>query len=364
MSKRLIVFIVLNMLAILASIGFGVYAYVMAGRYFARDIVYIAPKLNMSHLHFTPAEIDRLSREHPGINFSTESRGSIRVETHAQAATTPVIFTDTYYFSIHTIDFIQGSHWQSRLNVNSIVINQALAWRLFGAAQDIVGLNVWISERPFTIVGVVYQRHSNEYLAWMPNDDSLPISTIYAQLDSPSLLAVSMMHEMMELGLRRQTDAYAIVCINRYVESIGLRYQLLLGIVWMFVLVLLLKLTWRNLLYVPTAVKRGRTMAVIKGIVLPVLWVGVCVFLILGINDILYWIPNLSDPTISAFESISTIGLLPPEGYLPYGLLRLSRLSRYVNLAFIVGIAGLVNLLFCLKLPVVASVEYEEEELA
>ena len=83
---------------------------------------------------------------------------------------------------------------------------------------------------------------------------------------------------------------------------------------------------------------------------LPILGAVVCIYILTGVNDILLWLPNLSDPHATIFESISTIGMLPPDIYLPYGLSRLSTLSRYANYAFIAGLIGLVNLLFCLNL--------------
>jgi len=352
MGKRLIVFIVLNMLVILAAVGIGMYACTSAGRYYSRDVIYVAPRIDESRLYFSEAEINRLARDNPGFVFSAISKGSIRVVANTQAVVTPVILTDTYYFSMHAMNFIEGSHWQSDLNVNTIVINQALAWRLFGTTRDVVGHIIQVNQRQYIVVGVVRQAQAGTYLAWMPRDNSdLPISALYVRPHTARFLAASIVTDMIGIGLHRHTGDYTIVCINRYVESFGIRYRLLLGLIWMYVLLLLFRVTCKNLRRIPAAIKDGNPAGVIYNIVLPVIWGAICVFLLLGANNILNWLPNLSDPNTSVFESISSIGLLPLGGHLPYGLLSLSRLSRHANYAFIAGLVGVVNLLFCLRLP-------------
>jgi len=349
MSKRLIFFVVLNMLVVLVSVSVGVRAYMSAGRYFARDVVYVAPLLNENHLHFFASQIEVLSHAHPDFTFSAESRGNIRIGTHTVEVSSPVIFTDAYYFSMHNIEFVEGSHWHDGLLVNSVVINHALAWRLFGTTRDITGNNVWINDAPHIITGVVHQAQVTTFLAWMPSSSELPISALYVRPYTTSLLAVSVVRDIVATELFRNAGDYAIICVSRYAQSIGIRYRLLLGLVWVYVLALLYRFTWQRLHLLPAISKRGKPMAVMRDLVLPIIWVTICVFLVLGVNDILYWLPNLSDPTVSVFEAISTIGLLPPDGYLPYGLLRLQHLSRHTNYAFIAGVLGLTNLLFCVK---------------
>jgi len=354
---RAVVFIVLSIMLVLASLGFGIYAYISARQYFARDVVYVAPMLGQEHLHFSNADIETFSHDNPNFTFSAESRGNVYISTHLQSVTTPVIFTDTMYFEMHRLEFIQGSHWQDRLLVNSIIVNSALAWRLFGTSYDVVGKAVWVNEVPHFVVGVVCQAHGNVYQAWMPATDTrLSISALYARPYRYSPLAVSSVRGIISAsGLAQSVEEYAIVRIDRYIESIGIRYRLLLLFIWIFVLFLLSNIGWQCARSLPSLIKNGLLADIAKNMALPVVWVLVCIFLFIGANDILQWLPNLSDPYTSIFNCIYGVGLLPPEVYLPYGLVQLSNLSRYANIAFISGMVGILNLLFCLRLNVLQN---------
>jgi len=346
MSKRLILFIVLNMLIIVGCLMSGFYFYNRAKQYFASDITYIAPLLNENHLHFNMAQVETLERAFYDTTIVAKSRGSALVSASMQAATTRIIFSNSSYFAVHALDFIEGGHWHGIESSNSIVINQALAWRLFGATEDIVGLPIWMEEQVFTVTGVVRQTSDDRYLAWMPAGSSpadMPVTALYILSHDYNPLMPYMAQDAIRRHINRNPNDYAIVNINRFIESMNIRNQMLLSIIWVIILVYLVRWAWR-------LVESGRIKAFkdFKGLLLPLVGISLCVYALWGINDILMWLPNLSNPNTSLFTSISTVGILPPEGYLSYGLLRLGRLSRYVNYAFIAGLAGLFNVIFCL----------------
>ena len=344
MSKRIIVFILLNMLLVAASLGVGFHVYRASGRYFARDVVYIAPRLNERHLHFSMTDIDLLTRMYPGHAFAAVNRGSARIAASTHEAVATVIYTDGFYFGIHALDFIEGG--QAAEGLNAIVINQALAWRLFGNTDNIVGLTVWIGDSPYIVTGVVWQDHEDRFTAWMTRPAGITgyATALYIQPNIPDPLTINQAREMLTHNLRQRLDDYAIVDINRYVESMGIRHQMLLYILWACVMIFFVRIAWRRVKNLDK-----KSTGSIVGVLLPVLATAICMYILTGVNDILLWLPNLSDPHISVFESISTVGMLPPDGYLPYGLSRLSTLSRYANYAFIAGVIGLVSLLFCLN---------------
>ena len=342
MSKRLILFIGFSMLIIVGSLVLGFYSYGRARRYFVRDVVYIAPWLNEGHLHFSMTDIDLLNRSLRDTTIAAESRGSAHVEASMQEAITSVIYTEASYFTIHSLEFIEGGPWYGE-GGSSIVLNQALAWRLFGATEGVVGIPVWIGESVYNITGVVRQNNESRYMAWMPMVAGQPVTALYIHSRVPNPLAVYLARDAM-LQLHRRPADYAIVDINRFIESMNIRSRILLYLVWVCILIFLAQKVWQR-------VESGGKKAFkdFKGLILPLAGIILCVVALWGINDILMWLPNLANPDTSLFANISTVGVLPPDGYLPYGLVRLSRLSRYVNFAFIAGIVGLVNLLFCLR---------------
>ena len=76
---------------------------------------------------------------------------------------------------------------------------------------------------------------------------------------------------------------------------------------------------------------------------------GVCLYVLVGVNDIILWLPNLADPNVSIFSSISNAGALPPDIYLSYGLSRINQLNLLGNFAWGAGAIGLINLTFIMK---------------
>ena len=344
MSKGHIFFIGFNMLIIIFCLVVSFVLHSRANGYFAHDVVYAAPRLNESHLHFSIADVDRLERALPlGAVIVTERRGSVFIEASMQSAVTRVIFTEASYFTVHALDFIEGWHWYGS-GGNDIVLNHTLAWRLFGSIENITGMPIWIEERVYTITGIVEQQNENRYMAWMPVDSGpaiLPITTMYVLPPEPNPLTAYITRDEIMFG-RRLRD-YSVVDINRFVESMNIRNRILLYTIWVLILIFLVRFIWRRI--ESNGIKAFKSL---KWMALPLIGVPLCVYVLWGINDILMWLPNLSNPHTSVFESISTVGMLPPEGYLPYGLLQLSRLSRYVNIMFVAGLVGLFNLLFSL----------------
>ena len=369
MSKRIIIFIVFNMLLVAGSLGFSLYAYRAAGRYFARDVIYVAPRLNEHHLHFSITDVDLLSLAHPSHTIAAVNRGSARIVASARAATATVIYTDSFYFGMHAMDFVEGSRPADGLN--AIVVNQALAWRLFGNTENIVGLAVWIGDTPYVIAGVVRQDHEDRNIAWRarPARPGQYASALYIRPNITDPLTINQTRVMLTSHLQRRLSDYSVVDVNRYVESMGIRHSILLYMLWLCILILFIRMAWRRVIQAWPGLVSADTNAglanrhngfassrtnkksarFIIGLALPFAGVAVCMYFLMGINDILQWLPNLSDPHVSVFESISTVGMLPPVGYLPYGLSRLYTLSRHTNYAFIAGCIGLINLLFCLS---------------
>jgi len=340
--KKLFIFGLLNLLVVFGSLIVGMYTHVAARRYFAPDVIYIAPMLNESHLHWSIDDIDALQRQYRDYSISAESRGNVFISSSTNQASTTVVYTDAAYFSTHFMDFIEGNRWLE--DANAIVLNQTLAWRLFGSG-NIVGQAVVINHRPYIVTGVVRQGShvAGEYLAWKPRNASpapLPVTALYIRANNYNLVDVAVYTREMLTRQQRNPANYAIVDINRYIEAIGLRNRIFLYILWLSILIAMVRVCMRK--------HYKFNSRVILGYIPPV--VGVLLashILYSGVNDILYWLPNLSIPGTSVIDSITNANLLPPDGYLSFGLYRMSYLNRIGNVAWIVGAIAFINTIVC-----------------
>ncbi|MCL1878981.1 MAG: ABC transporter permease [Defluviitaleaceae bacterium] len=307
--------ILVNFFILAGCLGFLFYSYVVAGRYFAHDVIYIAPRTNESRLFFDVADVEILAISYPEYSFAPVSRSSARVASSTHEASATVINTNAAYFDMHAMDFIEGHR--------GTVINKALAWRLFGACEGITGLAITVNDVQHTVTGIV--RQCADYTVWFSGEISAPVSSLY--ILAPDPLAESQARTMLETYLRGNSE-YAVVDINRFVQSINIRHRILLYPVWATAFVI----------FLIRALKQKSA--------LPLVGAMLCLIVLWGARDILFWLPNLSAPSTSLFTEITTIGALPPDVYLSAGMLRLSQLSRNANIALIAGAVGYVNLLF------------------
>ncbi|MCL2386640.1 MAG: ABC transporter permease [Defluviitaleaceae bacterium] len=338
---RRLIFVTLNMFLLVGSLGLILYAYAVSGRYFVHDVLYIAPRVNEARLHFAPSDVELLEISFPNYTFATVSRIGVQIASSTQEVRAIAIYTNAAYFEMHAIGFIEGSFVQAfMVGGNFIVVNEALAWRLFGATENITGLTVLVNEEQYVISGVV--RQSTDYTIWLPRNvdmQNIPISSIYLRPNEYSPLSEHQARTMLSLYLHGHPADFAIVDINRFVESINIRHQILLYLIWLSVLVFLIQITWR-----------AAQAKSIKTLIFSIGGVVLCLYILWGLNDFLLWLPNLSLPDSSVFTSISTIGMLPPDDYLSAGLLRISQISKQVNFAFVVGIVAYVNNMFFIAL--------------
>jgi hypothetical protein len=323
-------FLLINTLLLVAALAAGTVIYFFAGRYFVRDVVFVAPMLNESRLHFTVEDIERLRFSFPDYTIVTESRSNALIEASVSSEMTTVIYTDTVYFNIHAMEFLDGGYWHTQEMSNGIMVNEILAWRLFGNTQA-VGLVATVDGKPFTVVGVVRQGGAAESVntAWIPQtaaNAALPVTALYIQAYHYNTLNIAVDTQLMLAEhLRKNTDDYAIADINRYVEGIWVRNQILLCMVWACVLFIFIKSAIKYFIG-----KNWLAFGLFLG-----MCAVLCFFIVTGINGILSGLPH---------TAIGNINALPPEGYLSFGMRRLGQLNRYANYVGIAGAVALVNI--------------------
>jgi hypothetical protein len=280
----------------------------------------------------------------PGFTTVPSARGKVGVDVPGKQALADAVFTDSMYFMLHHMDFVAGGAWFGWNYERFIVLNEALAWRLFGGL-DAVGLTVWVHEQPFTVCGVVRQekRADGNARVWLPMEAGVAlgigsvVSAFYIQAhDYNEVDIVIHARQLVQGHPYGHPEGYAIVDVNRYAESMGVRMNVLLCLIGLVICI------WLFISAFGIADK-NRALAVLYGL----FGAAIAVLLILGINDILQWLPAMGNPDtkVSLFEVFTNIGVLPPDYYLSYGLARLGRFNIIVNFAWVVSAVGLVGLL-------------------
>jgi len=355
----------MNVLFFIGAMCLGLLAYYRAGGYFVRDVVYVAPNLNESHLFFDVDNVMRLHEAFPDYLIIPVGRGQVNVSTSERHALADTVFTDSAYFMLHHMNFIEGGAWIGWTDKRTIVLSEALSFRLFGGF-NVVGLTVFIQDLPYVITGVVRQEQQTNGVerAWMPIDvrtitalyieanmceskswpiDVRTITALYIRpYDHNEVNTPIHVQQMLQGYLFSNPAYYVMVDLNYYVESINIRMRILLYMSWLILGIWLL-LTERLF----RTDRNPRFVIILFGVAL-------LVFAIAGTQGILQWLPALSDESMSLFTRFTNVGLLPSEEYISYGMVRLMHLNRLANYAWIAGAITFVNIIF-IKLGIWAT---------
>jgi hypothetical protein len=291
-----------NILLIIAALTAGILFYHAANRYFAKGTILIVPHMAQGHLNLEAAS------HIPGL--SRESLGSTIISVWDRLAYTQAIFCDADYFSIHFLNFIEGGSWQG-LEANRIVLNEALAWYLFGSS-NIVGLTVTIQDSIYTVSGVARQGDGG-FTAWLPITDQEATAIYLTPYPYHRIDAVS--QALRQLNFDPALPSYSLIDIGMYTESIAVRFRLLLYAFWLLLLFLL-------------PFKSYGYLSGIAGI-------AICVIVAVGVYDILLWLPNLSNTTF--LNAVAAVDLFPADFNMSYGLMQLNQLNSYANYVLVAG---------------------------
>jgi hypothetical protein len=189
------------------------------------------------------------------------------------------------------------------------VLNEALAWYLFGSS-NIVGLTVTIRDSIYTVSGVVRQGNSG-LAAWIPITDQEATAIYLSPYPYHQIDAVS--QTLRQLNFDPALPSYSLVDIGMYTESIAVRFRLLLYAFWLSLLFLL---------------PFNRYLSVIAGL-------AICVSVAVGVYDILRWLPNLSNTTF--LNAVAAVDLFPADFNMSYGLMQLNQLNSYANYVLVAG---------------------------
>lgn len=330
----------------------GIMFSVEARKCVGRNVFYISPVINDSYYYFSLSDIETLqSGTHESLTVSYEIIKSERVELNHYEVNTKLIITNSEYFTLNHIQFTDGGVWPLEMEKERIaVISEALAWKLFGNV-NVSGEYIRLSGKEYYVSGITKQDDymPDNYLIWTPASPDIDrkepvISKIYISLDvySPLNSYLSVISNVTQLN--KSARDYRIADMNRYIHSFELRYRLLAFVIgaW-FACAIIYKIAY----------------LLKKCLLNTTVWTPLIIIALLNIITVIiviysirfdFWIPKFSSGTLTGIcQTFFNSGLLPAEEYLSGGLLKLYQINTYANIAFVIGLFGLLNTTFLNK---------------
>ena len=312
---------------------------IRAASYMDKDVFYVTPILSDSKNHLSINELEKIEFS---ANISFENRERIAIRFEKKEIYTEIHSTNAEYFKMNHMQFTDGNSWTADMeNENVVVLNESLAWRFFGAT-NVSGMEIFIDNKSFIIIGVTKQDKIDKTtaFAWIPlPKDEYDNKNLTAVLIKPdSYNTINSIHDI-ESWLRElnRNAPYYITDINMYKESITLRYQILLWIIYTYIAIFFTHYTY---LFLKT---NGVSKYSLPSFIVLLMNLGLVAFTIYAVRfDI--WFPKFSGSfPQQIITTIFNFNLLPPQEYLAAGIYELNRLNRYANIAFGVGVVSFTN---------------------
>ena len=335
--KALIVYLVSFLLLVSATLYIG-YAATTARRHMQRDVVVVMPVINdVAHM-FNPLAVEEWAENYPGA-AETERIINQVILNPPNTGFARMSVTGRDYFQIAHMSFISGGPWQND-NDHAIIICEYMAWALYGA-MDVVGLTVWIGDTEHTVVGVVETEGSRDGViqgfAWMPRVEAAILSNIlYIKPYNYDVLTARLDAEGLLYHLNLHHQNYVITDINSYINSIALRGQVLLALC--AVIFVLFASRWAYKLFCIAKDKTGYIIAAVS----TASAIAAAAFFFSTLNIDL-WLPTFVGEGFSGYARLFfNTGLLAPEVYLPASLVALLNINLRANVAFGIGLAGVL----------------------
>lgn len=334
------VFIVLNMLVVIISITIGMILSTNARHYFMQNVFSVSPIYNDNRYYFSKEQINALKMEYPNYAISYESYDKGYIKSDYFFANSKLIYTDSTYFMINNQNFISGSGWSEISdNDNVIVISESIAWILYGNTNA-TGFHLELGNRTYTVSGVLRNGEVNKTncTAWLPlksGEQKNIISNLFIMPYEYNQLSSYIEIEEM-LSLYKNISDYRIVDLNRFINSMSVRYKTLLYVVWLYILYILISVMISY---------RKRRQNLIQFILL-ICSAFFIIFLLLDIQNIDIWIPNFQNEKEALLHALTGIGSFPANEYLSNGIYAIKKMNLISNIAFVFGFIGFVNLLF------------------
>jgi hypothetical protein len=217
-----IIFTILNAVIFAASLG--VVFHLQTDREFARDVIKIAPLVNESRFFFDAASVEVLEISFPDFTIATSGQSNAHISSTTREMSATVFHTNAVYFQLRTMNFTEG-----RRTGNAAIINETLAWGLFGTTENVTGLPVNINGEMYIVSGVVRQNSPN-HTVWLPHCNT-PISSLYLRPNTHNPLAEYQAQVMLTNFLNRNPEDFTIIPAEQSAQNRVEIYALIAGLV-------------------------------------------------------------------------------------------------------------------------------------
>ena len=316
-----------------------------AGRQVDGEVLFIAPVINDNAYYFSIDEVESLAVAANAGAFAYQSVGSAVVGADSFDVFTRMVHTNGAYFELGSLQFLHGGGWTPDREAERVaVINESLAWQLFGNVRA-VGNSVSVMGDEYAVVGVIRQGRVSKdggviYIPMDPSPGERRISSVFLKIGGDRLGARSGVSGAFPPIGKNPMDYY-ITDIGRYVENIALNYKILVFVAGVYA-ALVIAVNSHKLH------KRGRTdgknLIFLAGLLLAD--VIMIALLIRGVSfDV--WIPHGGGSRLGDIVgAVTNNGALPSAEYLSDGLKALARQNANSNTALAVGLAALFNFIF------------------
>ena len=343
--NRLFLFVALNAAIIGISILMGIIISSEAEKYIDKDVYYIAPVINDEKYFFNTEDIDEFKEVYSPAKIALERVSREIISYGNYNVYSQVAYTSSDYFSLNNIMFTGGGAWLNGSENRSIVINESLAWQLFGSL-DAVGKNVFVSGENRTVTGITAQKKvsKDNAAAFLPALYEQRASAVFIKVSDYNKLAPynNISSWMKKSGLNQQD--YYVTDMNRYLDGITIKYKLIVFGVGIYMAAILIINSWKLLRNNRLNFRNIAGFAALFAVDLFLIAV-----LLRGISPDI-WVPHSTGGRMDEIiNAITNNGSLPFRDYLTSSLKELSQLNAYANTALAFGVAALFNFIFVHK---------------
>lgn len=221
--SRLRLFRLVNIAVLIAAAITCIIISSVAGRYIAKDVFYLAPVLNDAQYYFSTEDLEELQAACQPLSVAAISLSSSMVDSGNFSAYSKIIYTDSPLFALNNIQFSSGAGWPAhQKNDNLAVINESLAWQLFGSL-DAVDKTIAVDGKVCAVAGVTTQKEisRDDCAAYLPQDWQ-QISAVFIQVDNYNKLGSALEIEVWLESIHKDKRDYFITDMNSYLENVPL----------------------------------------------------------------------------------------------------------------------------------------------
>lgn len=334
---RMLVYKAFNMMICTISLIGGILLSINSGKFLNKDMYIISQGNGSNRYSISVDEADDIADYFLDLFISYDITQNLIVESGGMKTFAKITCTNENYKDFNHFNFIEGFFWTEPTKDKVIVVNDALAWKMFGTVY-VVGNNLVINGSKFRIIGIV-KNYGNSYNAWIPIDTSgeSQIENLYI-LPNQYKKATSK-HQVKQIFsyIGRNEADFHISDMNRFIDSISNRHKTIYfffgSIIIFFILITIYRLIRKYML---------KKVEFSKIIVLLLLYI-ISIFTIWTFTYSDFWNISTAHGFKDYIDAFFNREALSNTSYLSYNLLYLSKLNYYANIMFLLGLFGGIN---------------------